>query len=204
MKQDPLDFAHLAFLESIRAQAGQMGVPGAKGVLMRAGKHIGLAVKPVDFQTFDDFVKSMEGAENSLARLEGKPVYFGDGLFGLPACPFAASLASYGEVFESVPECYADITQDYNKPNPLTEQLHVGYGAGVSALCAVHQPMRASAGQRITIGGKPLVVYQLGCKSKAGVKALADRWIAEGGWTAESVTRILETNMCCYGIKVSA
>ena len=45
-------------------------------------------------------------------------------------------------------------------------------------------------------------IYQLGCKSGAGKKGFADKWIDETGVNKEVVDKVLENHMCCYFLKI--
>jgi hypothetical protein len=199
-----LDIAHVSFLEVIRSLIGQSGSANAKGTLVRLAVKVGERLPRTDFTTLADFVQATDSGTNPIARIEGKAVHCGDGVFGLPACPFAPSIASYRNVFGGLPESYAEATAEFNKASPITDEHRVGYGAGVSPFCAVHQPMRSASVGRITIGGKPVVAYQLGCKSASGKKGLAEKWIAQAGRTPAEVEKILDANMCCYCLKVGA
>src|SRR5512140_1477569 len=82
------------------------------------------------------------------------------------------------------------------------DQFRVGEGAGVSPFCSVHQPMRSAIAEKITIGGKKIIVYQLGCKSGGGKKGFADKWIAAAGADKAVVDKILDNHMCCYSLKI--
>jgi len=62
--------------------------------------------------------------------------------------------------------------------------------------------MRSAIAERITIGGKKIRVIQLGCKSGAGKKGFAEKWLAESGVSRDVVDKILDTNMCCYSMQI--
>lgn len=199
-----LDIAHISFLELIRAMIQQTGPANTKGALIRLAVQTGDKVPMVDFQSMEAFVETFREGTNPIIQVEGRAKYEGNGLFGLPVCPFAASISAYGSILGKLPDNYAQVVEEYNKDTATTEALKVGSGSGVSPFCSVHQPMRSKVAGKITIGGKPIEVLQLGCKSGKGVKAIAERWIAEGGWTRDEVERILDSNMCCYGIKTGS
>jgi len=197
-----LDIAHISFLDMIKVLIRTNGPASAKGTLMRNAMNAAGKVPEVDYDTLEDFVKAVDDTTNPITILEGKATHMGEGLFGLQNCPFAASIQNYTNVFETLPEGYDDFTAEFNKPSRVTTELRVGEGAGVSPFCSVHQPMRSAVGDRITIGGKKIAVYQLGCKSGGGRKGLADKWIAETGIPREKVEQILDDHMCCYFVKV--
>lgn len=202
MTQNIIDIAQVAFLEMIKEMIAVTGAPATKGALIRLSTKAGKQLTRMEFMTFEDFVASIGGNGNPISTTEGQATYLGEGLFGLVTCPFAGAIANYVRVFGALPDSYAGVTAEFNKPGPGTDPIRVGNGSAVSPFCSVHQPMRSTAASQILIGGHPLVVFQLGCKSAKGAKALSERWIAEGGWSAEAVSRTLDTHMCCYGVKV--
>ncbi len=197
-----LDIAHVSFLDMIRVSIAQTGAAATKGTLIRNTLSVAEKFDPVDFPTFDDFVSSIEGVSNPITAIEGKAVHKGNGLFGLPNCPFAQSIGNYKEVFKGMPDGYGELTDEYNKTGGVTDKYRVGNGAGVSPFCALHQPLRSALGGKITIGGKPVTIYQLGCKAGDGSKGLANKWIEEAGYSADEVSKVLDDNMCCYAVKV--
>lgn len=199
-----LDIAHISFLDIIRASISQVGASATKGMLIRNAIATGDKIPKVDFPSFDDFIASVEKAQNPIAKVEGQSKHYGKGLFGLTKCPFASSIKDYKSVYGAMPEDYHKITEDFNREGHVTEKYKVGYGAGVSPFCAVHQPLRSALKDKITIGGKSITILQLGCKSGSGEKGLAEKWISETEFTADDVNKVLDENMCCYAIKVNA
>ena len=197
-----LDIAHVSFLDMIGALVAQAGPAAAKGTLMRTALSAGSKMKAVKFKTFEDFIEAIDAVETPIAAIEGRAEHVGDGVFGLPTCPFASSIGNYKKVFESMPDGYAELTVEFNKPGKMADKLRVGRGAGVSPFCSVHQPLRSSLGDKITIGGKPVAVYQLGCKSGTGSKGLAHDLIEEVGASPDLVEKVLVDHMCCYAVKV--
>lgn len=199
-----LDIAHLSFLEVIRSLIEQSGATSAKGTLIRMAIKVGERLPKTDFPTLDAFMETLGLGTNPISAIEGKAVHLGGGLVALPRCPFAPAIKNYQRVFGSLPGAYDAATAEFNKPSPITDAHHIGSGAGVSPFCCVHQPLRSSAAAQITVGGKPVVIYELGCRSETGKKALADRWIAEIGLSPADVEKVLDSNMCCYLIKVAS
>jgi hypothetical protein len=196
------DAGHFSFLELIRVLHSTAGPAFAKGALVRTGMGAAANTPVIRFDTFEQFLGSIDAAENPIAQFEGKARHYGDGLFGLPACPFARSIQTYTGVTGGLPKEYKEVTDEMNKPSAITAKLRVGQGAAVSPFCAVHQPIRSELGKRVEIGGKPLRVIQLGCKSGGGHKGLADPLIEEAGVAREKVDQILDENMCCYCVRI--
>ena len=201
-EQAILDIAHVSFLGMIESSIRQSGTSSTKGTLMRMALKAADQQEPVEFATFEDFARAAESGGTPIARVEGRSASIGAGVFGLPVCPFAASISNYKEVFGGLPESFKDMTDEYNKEGRITDKYRVGSGAGVSPFCAVHQPLRSALGEKITIGGKPVAIYQLGCKSGSGYKGLAHKWIEAVGASQEQVNTVLDDNMCCYAVCV--
>ncbi|MBI5546855.1 MAG: hypothetical protein HY901_23480 [Deltaproteobacteria bacterium] len=199
-----LDAVHLSFPEIISEVISVAGAPFASGALVKIGLGMAKRVQPIEFPDWDQFLASLETLKNPIAQFEGKAKYFGDGVFGLPGCPFAGSVNAYKSFVGAFPESFARVAQTFNKPSEHTERLRVGHGAGVSPFCCVHQPVRSALADRMTIGGKAVRIYQLGCKAASGTKGLADKWIEEAKVDRASVEKVLEENMCCYCLRVAS
>lgn len=197
-----LDIAHISFLDMIKVMITMGGAASAKGALIRNAINTAEKIKEVDYPSFDDFLQAIENSTNPITQIEGKATHQGEFVFGLANCPFGPSIKNYTGVFEKLPEGYADFTAEFNKPSKVTEIYRVGEGAGVSPFCSVHQPMRSAIAEKISIGGKKIRIYQLGCKAGSGKKGFADRWIAEAGVDREVVDKTLDNHMCCYFLKI--
>ncbi len=197
-----LDIAHVSFLDMIKIMITMSGAASAKGTLIRNALKTAERIHEVDYPTFEDYLTAIEQATNPITMVEGKATHAGDFVFGLQFCPFGPSIRNYTQVFEKLPEGFADFTAEFNKTSNVTDQFRVGEGAGVSPFCSVHQPMRSAIAEKITIGGKKIVIYQLGCKSGGGKKGFADKWIAAAGVDRAVVDKILDNHMCCYSLKI--
>jgi len=198
-----LDIAHVSFLDMIKIMITMSGAASAKGTLIRNALKTAERIHEIDYPTFEDYLAAIENATNPITMVEGKATHSGGFVFGLQFCPFGPSIKNYTQVFEKLPEGFADFTAEFNKPSNVTDLYRVGEGAGVSPFCSVHQPMRSAIAEKITIGGKKIVVYQLGCKSGGGKKGFADKWIAAAGVDKAVVDKILENHMCCYSVKIA-
>ena len=197
-----LDIAHISFLDMIKEMITMSGAASAKGALIRNAIKTAEKIHEVDYPTFDDFLAAIDNSTNPIAQVEGKATHQGGFVFGLADCPFGPSIKNYIGVFEKMPEGYGDFTAEFNKPSKVTEIYRVGEGAGVSPFCSVHQPMRSAIAGRISIGGKKIKIYQLGCKAASGKKGIAERWLTESGVSREVVDKVLDNYMCCYFVKV--
>lgn len=197
-----LDIAHVSFLDMIKVMITMSGAASAKGTLIRNALSTADKINEVNYDTFEDYLDAIENAKNPIAMIEGKSSHEGEYVFGLAKCPFGPSIKNYTTVFEKLPDGYADFTSEFNKPSRVTDMYRVGEGAGVSPFCSVHQPMRSAVAEKITIGGKKIKIYQLGCKSGAGKKGFADKWIDETGVSKEVVDKVLDNHMCCYFLEI--
>lgn len=197
-----LDIAHVSFLDMIKIMITMSGAASAKGSLIRNAIKTADRIAEVDYPSFDDYIAAIENATNPITMIEGKATHEGNYVFGLKNCPFGPSIKNYMQVFEKLPDGFADFTAEFNKQSNVTDQYRVGEGAGVSPFCSVHQPMRSAFAEKIKIGGKKIRIFQLGCKSGSGKKGFADKWIKESGVAHDIVDKILDSHMCCYSLKI--
>ncbi len=197
-----LDIAHISFLDMIKTMITLSGVASAKGAMIRNAIKTAEKISERDYPTFESYLAAIENASNPITVVEGKSTHQGSYVFGLKLCPFAPSIRNYTAVFEKLPDGFADFTAEFNRPSPVTDQYRVGEGAGVSPFCSVHQPMRSAFAEKITIGGKKVQIFQLGCKSAGGKKGFAEKWIKQAVVAHEIVDKVLDNHMCCYSLKV--
>ena len=197
-----IDIAHISFLDMIKTMIKLNGPATAKGILIRNALATAEKTEEVEYSSLDEFIAAIEDTTNPITKIEGKATHCGDMVFGLEKCPFESSINNYKEVFKDMPEGYADFTAEFNKTSSVTDKYKVGEGAGVSPFCSVHQPLRSALADKIKIGGKKVTIYQLGCKSAAGAKGYAEKWLKESGVDQGKVEEILDNNMCCYQLKV--
>ncbi len=201
-----LNLAYISFIDMIETIVNVAGSASARGILIRNAvktgeKKILPKVSETDYASFEDFLDAIEKATNPITMIEGKASHMGDSVFGLEKCPYGDSIESYNIVSEEMPDNIAQSTEEYNKPSNITNQYRVGEGSGVSPFCSFHQPMRSAIAEKMTINGKKIKIYQLGCKSGAGKKGFADKWLQETGVSRDVVDKILDDHMCCYYLK---
>jgi hypothetical protein len=201
-EENILDIAHIGFLDMIKIMITLSGAASAKGTLIRNALKTAEKIHQMDYPTFEDYLAAVENASNPITMIEGRSTHHGDFAFGLKNCPFGPSIKNYTQVFEKLPEGFGDFTAEFNKTSNITDQYRVGEGAGVSPFCSVHQPMRSAFAEKITIGGRKIKIYQLGCKSGSGKKGFAEKWVKESGVSREVIDRILDNHMCCYYLKI--
>ncbi len=197
-----VDLSHLVFIDLIRNVVQNAGAKVAKGNLMRIALNTGSQVEKKDFPTFADFVRALDADENPLTRLEGKAVHLGSGVFGLRNCPFGQLAATYQNFFSTGLHGFEQLTDEYNAPSKIAGEHKVGLGAGVGPFCIFHQPLRSQAAGNLTIAGQPIEIFQLACRRTDDKIGYADALIAEFGCSRESIEKIMEEYMCCYGIRM--
>jgi len=196
------DAGHVSFLELIKVITTIAGAEFAKGTLIKTGTSSAKQFKQQDYPNWEAFIKALESKECPVAQFEGTARHYGDGVFGLPACPFASSIKTYTSVTGGLPQDYKSVTKELNKDSTITSNLRIGNGAAVSPFCGVHQSIRSALGSQLTIGGKKVTVYQLGCKSGSGVKGIAEGYCKTAMVAASKVEEVLDDNMCCYKVAI--
>lgn len=201
MSQGTFDLSHVVFMDLIRALIKTIGVEPAKGNLIRIAINAGEQIKEVTFNSFDEFVASFETLENPVSRIEGQAVHVGNGIFGLKQCPFSPLVKTYAGFYGESPKNFNTLTDEFNKDSRINRQYKVGTGAAVGPFCVFHQPIRSAIAARIKIGQNNLEIIQLGCKSGSGAKAFSDEMIAEFGTTRAAVDKVLDSYVCCYGVR---
>ena len=192
------DAGHLSFLELVDVITTVAGPAFASGALLKTGLGIAKKTQPREYPDFDALVAAIAEGNTSISSFEGRAQHYGGGVFGLPTCPFASSVKTYKGYVGTLPAGFSSVTDQYNKPSATTEKLRVGHQAGVSPFCCVHQTLRSAMAEHIRVGGKPLTIYQLGCKSGSGVKGIADNFLQATGVARDLVSKVLDENMCCY------
>lgn len=195
-----LDIAHLTLLETIRETIVSMGEPATKGTLMRRAIRIAEQLPEVEYENLDTWETAVSEMNHPLTKIEGLTER-DESIFILPQCPFAQSIATYMELFGQMPEEYSQIVEEYNKPGKFTEGLMVGHGSGVSPFCAIHQPLRSSAGKKIRVNNEDINVIQLGCKAANGKKSISNDLCQIAGVDSKIVEKHLDNGMCVYTVK---
>lgn len=197
-----VDLSHIVFLDLLHNVVDTAGPKVAKGNLMRIAMNAAHHLEQIDYPSFEAFIEASQNGDSPLARMEGAAVHLGEGVFGLKACPFGQLAGNYREFFEKDASGFEELTREFNSGSRITRECRVGLGAGVGPFCIFHQPMRSQAENKITIGGRPIEIYQLACKSGVGAVGYADALIEEFGSEKFVVEKAMKEYMCCYGVKI--
>jgi predicted metal-binding transcription factor (methanogenesis marker protein 9) len=195
-----VDIAHLFFLEAIVDAEQSRGAAVAKGELIRRAKSVAARMPGQDFASTEELINALDGGLTVLTKLEGQAKHQGNNIFTLKSCPFGRSIKTYMNEMGSLPKEYKEITEEFNKSNPVNDELKIGNGSAVSPFCCIHQPLRSIVAGKLTVKGQPTNAYMLGCKSGSGTKAFADKNLQESGVDKAVVDKLLDDNMCCYWI----
>ena len=148
------DLGHTGFVRIIRAAYRLFDV-GAIGLLRMAGEEIAENTK-------------LDQVDKDLAEVQ-------DGIFALPTCPFAGTIATYQDCCGSIPDEMFALADHANQQGE----------AWVSGFCGIHQAFR-----RAKIGDS---YQQIGCRG--GDKVI----IADQDILSEDEARsILEKNACVF------
>lgn len=197
-----VDLSHIVFLDLLHNVVDTAGLKVAKGNLMRIALNASNHLEQTDYSSLEEFIAACDSGDTPLAKMEGAAVHLGDGVFGLKACPFGQLSKNYKEFFDKEASGFTELTEEFNSGSKITRDHRVGLGAGVGPFCIFHQPMRSQAQTKITIGGKPIEIYQLACKSTDGSEGYADALIEEFGCDRAVVEAAMKDYMCCYGVKM--
>jgi len=195
-----VDIAHLIFLQMIEDRLDAVGPQDVSRFLVNAATATAETFPSAEFASLKEFVAAIEDLGSPIARIEGRAEHLGDGLFGLGRCPFADTYRTHVRQRGSLSPALRAVQEEFNKPNAETARLSVGHGAAVCPFCCAHQPLRAALGARIKIGGQPMRLVQLACKSADGNRAFAEEFIARAGRTHAEIDAVLDRFVCCYAI----
>ncbi len=197
-----VDLSHIIFLDLLHNVVETAGPKVAKGNLMRIALNASNHLEQVDYSSFEEFIAASDSGNTPLAKMEGAAAHLGDGVFGLKSCPFGQLAKNYKDFFEKDASGFVELTQEFNSGTKITRDYRVGLGAGVGPFCIFHQPMRSQTKNKITIGGKPIEIFQLACKSSTGATGYSDELIEEFGCDRAVVEAAMKDYMCCYGVKI--
>jgi hypothetical protein len=121
-------------------------------------------------QEIGESVAKIEDVDGSVEEVE-------DGIYALPKCPFAESIAAYKESYGALPEDLYDLAGYANKRGE----------AWISAFCGIHQTCRQAV-----IGD---AYKQIACRSGERVKVVEQDLLSD-----ERIEEILASNVCIYAI----
>jgi len=197
-----LDIGQLMFLEMLEASIGSLGPAAVTRMLVQVAVRTAQRFAPLDFASLEHYVDAIEDLQNPIARVEGRAEHLGGGLFGLRRCPFANAYRSYRGLFEPTVPRLSALQEAFNRATELTRQHAIGHGSAVCPFCCAHQPLRALVAQRLTIGGRPLTLRQLACRSITGHRGFADEFIRAAHRSRDEVNAVLDEYVCCYALEV--
>lgn len=202
MQEVPFEARHHSFLETLRVLYKSGGARYAADAIMATGASAARGEDTRAYDSIEAFYVALEHGDTTINAFEGRSRHFGDGVFGLPGCPFAEPLRSYAAA-QGDPREFREITEQMNRSSPLTRRMRVGEGSAVNPFCVLHQPVRSAMGERITVCGRPVLVYQLGCRARSGDAKLAERWLEVTKVDRALVHAVLEQHACCFCVRLA-
>jgi hypothetical protein len=117
-----LDIAHLSFLDMIKIM-----IPDGRNTKGTHQKRHGQRTRWWGGLSGLDDICCHRKCLNPITMIEGKATHAGDYVFGLQNCPFGPSIKNYTQVFEKLPEGFADFTAEFNKQSkPISIVLAKG------------------------------------------------------------------------------
>ncbi|MBI5695679.1 MAG: hypothetical protein HZC51_08070 [Nitrospirae bacterium] len=161
--------------------------------LQEMGKSIASELDLKDYDSLALFCEDHDKGNSPFDVLEGKADREGNVLI-LKDCPMTRMLKSV-MVDGKLPEFYQKIVDKYT-------EVYKSKGAILHPFCIVHQVIRGTVGEHIKIGGKPVKVYQVACRSMTSGKVVH---ATEGGnrveMSKEDIEKKIEGKACMYIVK---
>jgi len=154
----------------------------------RIGREMGERIASVaEFESLEELERYYQrgGAldmERSLRKV-------GD-LYVLASCPFSQLHARFLMNYGKLPEAFSGIK---------AEAEERGYEGITCAFCVVHTQIRQAMLRKVK--GREFALYQLGCKSLSGERAIARRDIDFAGTTEERVSQLMDEYVCVYAVR---
>lgn len=135
-----------------------------------------------------EFFSAIEKGEAGISKLESNPIHQGKDIYATEECPFKATV---NELHERNRESFAALTEKYRKNYPDRAIVH--------PFCASHQNVRKLILEKTHIGGKPIHIETLVCRSKTlGDIRYDARAIGLSGLDECRAEKLLGNNACLY------
>jgi len=155
-------------------------------IVEKIGQDVGEKISSApEFDSFRDLEGYLQdggalGIEQSLKKV-------GD-LHVLASCPFSLLYARFLAKYGKLPESFAGIKREAEKR---------GYQGITCAFCVVHHNIRESMLNKVK--DNQYTLYQLGCKSLTGERAIANADLV--GISSDRISDLLEDYVCIYSIQ---
>jgi hypothetical protein len=195
-----LDIAHIFFLELLRDYKNNLGAALAVRQMIHRAAIFARDLPRQDFTDWDHFLNELQKQNTVLNFWEPELKLYDRHIIATPSCPFGAAIHEYTQIMGGLPNEYAEITEEFNRSTPLNRHMMIGHGSASSPFCAIHQPLRSLAAEKIFVGGQPLQIVALGSKAESDW-ALAYEYIGEEKLFPEKIKSLLNENLCCFLIK---
>lgn len=124
--------------------------------LQEKGREVAAELGIKDYESIEAFLEDHAKGGSPFVVLEGEADRDGN-IVVLRNCPMTAILSSV-MVDGKLPEFYQNIVDKYTA-------IHKTKGAILHPFCIVHQVIRETVGEHVKVGGKPMKVSQVACRS---------------------------------------
>lgn len=162
--------------------------------LQEMGKSIASELELKDYEGMEWFFEEHDKGDSPFDVLEGKADREGNVLV-LKDCPMTRMLKSV-MIDGKLPEFYQKIVDKYT-------EIYKSKGAILHPFCIVHQVIRATVGEHIKVGGKPVKVYQVACRSMTSGKVVyAKEGTDRVEMSKEDIDEKIEGKACMYLLKI--
>jgi len=161
--------------------------------LQEAGKNIASELDLKDYENIEKFLEEHDKGKSPLDTLEGQADRDGNILI-LKNCPMTKLLS---DVMKDgrLPDFYQQIVDKYL-------DIYKTKGAILHPFCIVHQVIRSIVGEHIKVGGKPIKVYQIACRSMSSGKVVfATEGTSRVELDKDQIVKKIEGKACMYIIK---
>ncbi|MFQ6071125.1 MAG: hypothetical protein ACE5KT_00275 [Methanosarcinales archaeon] len=185
-----VDVATLLFVENI---GEKQGVDGMARFMISEGSSLARAMPNENFNSYEEFVKSVEAGTSLLSAVEG--IRHGGGFtFITPVCPFRIAADEYIRRIGAFTKIHEEVTDYYNK----TFQP-----SAVESFCLIHQAFRDEVAKKISVKQKPIKIAQIACKGFNGdIKTIPNMWLStvleKAGIDETTLYTHLRLNTCVF------
>jgi hypothetical protein len=201
MAEFPFDISHIFFLELIRDFKNNLGSSMAIRQMTRRVLELAQHLPQQYFPDKASFWEAMGKGQLVFNFWDTGMRLHEHDLVTIDRCPFEVAIGHYMKLWGGLPGEYEELTNEYNKPSELNEDLKIGCGSASSPFCIMHQPLRAISSTKIVVGGEAITFIQMGCKSALNKIDISAKYLQEQNIMMAEVKQLLQQYQCCFLIK---
>ena len=162
--------------------------------LQQYAKAIASDIQVKDYDTMEQFIEDHRKGKSPFDLLEGLSDRIDD-VMVLKQCPMTGLLKALS-TDGKLPDFYQQIVDKF-------VSMHKNKGAILHPFCIVHQVIRAAIGEHVKIGGKPVRVYQIACRSMSSGKVVfANEGTTKVALSEDDILKKIDGKACMYLLKV--